>query len=386
MEHEGQKGDYISLATSSGPVTLAFSRIGDSYYVISNDFHNRWSSEILRKGAAEFTVGGLRRSGSAKLVASDSEKEEILGEFRNKYGDGYMDRYFRDPNRFISLSGNQEADSGRDNYFEWIESEFDSIASHYDRHIFGNRVNTLLRDRSVAVMTEAFRAKKRLLEIGCGTGTETMRLLSEGHEITATDISSSMLEIVREKAKKEGLSELLTTHRLKASEIGDLCKDSVDRYGGVYSTYGALNCEKSIRGIPESVSSLLDEGGLFVAGVYNRFCLSEMALYALSMQPGKFRDRARKFAPEGHSRFCVDVYAYSTGEFLSYFKELFSLRSLEAVPIIIPPSNLVSYVEKFSRHFPLLDRIDLKLGRMWPFRHLGDHFLCVLEKKKLPGA
>jgi len=51
--------------------------------------------------------------------------------------------------------------------------------------------------------------KGKILEIGAGTGRITIPLLKKGLDVTALDISSRMLAILKEKAKKERLSPKL---------------------------------------------------------------------------------------------------------------------------------------------------------------------------------
>jgi cyclopropane fatty-acyl-phospholipid synthase-like methyltransferase len=47
---------------------------------------------------------------------------------------------------------------------------------------------------------------KTLLEIGCGTGTNTIELARRGYEITALDFVPKAVDLAREKAKKAGVN------------------------------------------------------------------------------------------------------------------------------------------------------------------------------------
>ncbi|MFC7372700.1 class I SAM-dependent DNA methyltransferase [Fictibacillus iocasae] len=47
---------------------------------------------------------------------------------------------------------------------------------------------------------------KRVLDIGCGTGSFSVRLAKEGYNVTGIDLSSEMLMIASEKAAKENVS------------------------------------------------------------------------------------------------------------------------------------------------------------------------------------
>jgi SAM-dependent methyltransferase len=72
-----------------------------------------------------------------------------------------------------------------------------------------------------------------VLELGCGVGRITRRLLATGHDVTAVDNSSEMLELApREVAKAHADIETLTLPRcfdavLLASNLINVCDESV---------------------------------------------------------------------------------------------------------------------------------------------------------------
>ncbi len=261
-----------------------------------------------------------------------------------------------------------------------MEAEFDNIAEEYDHHITGNRMNRLLRDRSLALLQPTFRSARRLLEIGCGSGMETLTLLQEGHEVVAVDISEKMLEVVRHKARTAGVGERFTGVRARASELGGLVPALGPPFDGAYSTYGALNCEPALRPVSDALARLLPPGGTFVAGIYNRWCLFELAGYGITFQWGRALGRRLNPVPVGASRFCVDTYAYSVPEFIGQFRPEFSPVRTFGVPVFLPPSDLTAYSERFARHFDSLANADRAFGSLWPLSALGDHFLAVLVR------
>ena len=68
-----------------------------------------------------------------------------------------------------------------------------------------------------------------VLDLGCGSGTFTIaiaKMVGEGGRVIAVDLQEKMLEILRKKAAKEGLSSRITTHRSEADRIG--ISDRVD--------------------------------------------------------------------------------------------------------------------------------------------------------------
>jgi SAM-dependent methyltransferase len=376
--------ESLRLRVPGTEVPLGFVRKGSTVFLIARERSAQWPVDALRNGSVSLTLRGEVREGAIFLVADPPAREGILDLFRAKYGATLFARWYEKPARVlrVELAPSGEAPDHPPVYLDWLEAEFDNVADDYDRHITGNRMNVLLRDRSLRRLRPLFRGEGRLLEIGCGSGMETLHMLREGHSVVAVDISSRMLAVVREKARREGLAERLTTEKLRAVDLAQL----LGRYGegafdGGYSTYGALNCEPDLRPVPPALARLIAPGGKFLAGVYNRWCLTELVGYSLSLQPRRAFGRRRNPIPVGASRFCIDVFAYSAWEFERLCHPYFRVESIEGVPVFLPPSDLTSYAEKFARHFDTLARWDAWMGRRWPLTGLGDHFLMTLERR-----
>jgi len=372
----------LRLRTSTGLVPLAYVREGPRVWLVAQYGAARWAVEILRTGRAELELPEGAHAGGCRLVAESLHRAAVLDRFTEKYGADQVARWFRPAGRVVEvvLGSVAQGGTGATAYFEWLEAEFDSIAADYDRHILGNRINRLLRDRSVAFMRRHLPPAGRLLEIGCGSGTETLELLADGHEIVAVDISQAMLDTVVTKARGRGLEARLRVVKLRAGELDRLLAQEGPRaFDGIYSTYGALNCEPDLTPLPPTVAALLRPGGLFVAGVFNRWCGFEMGVYGLLMRPRRAFGRwGRPVAVEA-SRFCVDAFAYSVPEFCRIFSHHFRVVAVEGAPVLLPPSDLTRYVEMIARRFRTLDAVDAAIGRRFPFSWLGDHFLVGME-------
>jgi SAM-dependent methyltransferase len=372
----------LHVRTSTGPVPLAYIRDSSHVWLIAQYGAARWAVEILRAGRAELDLPEGLRWGSTRLEGDPAGRADVLDRFKARYGPEQFARWFHPPGRVVevTLSGPEGAPSPPEHsYFDWLEAEFDSIAAEYDHHILGNRINRLLRDRSLSFMRHTFPPSGRLLEVGCGSGTETLELLADGHEILAVDISGRMLETVRSKANARGLGERLTVSKLRAGEVGQLVRrEGSASFDGIYSTYGALNCEPDLAPIPGPLRTLLRRNGRFVAGVFNRWCGFEMGVYSLLLRPRRaFGRRGHPVAVEA-SRFCVDAFAYSVPEFCRLFSPQFRPLAVEGVPVLLPPSDLTRYVEILARHFGGLATVDAAVGRHYPFSWLGDHFLVSM--------
>jgi len=384
----GGSDAHLELLLPTGPVPLGYIQEGERVFLIARERSARWPVLLLREGQAVLRWPGRIARGRAELVTDPATKRVVLEKFLAGYGPERFARWYDRPARIlvVHLEGPTtvgSADAPR--YYDWLTAEFDNVADDYDRHITGNRINVLLRDRSLRNLRTLFRQSRSLVEIGCGSGMETLPLLEEGHEMLCVDISARMLDVVREKARRAGVGERLRTWQGRAGRLGDLLRDvGPAAFDGGYSTYGALNCEEDLSSIPSALHGLLRPDGRFVAGVYNRWCLFEIVGYSLSGQPARAFGRTHRPVPVGSSRFCVDVYAHSVGDFERLFAPFFTEERLEAVPVLLPPSDLVGYAERFARHFDRLARWDRALGTTWPFQYLGDHFLTTFRRRDRP--
>jgi len=378
---------HLRLLWPVGPLSLGYVREGDNIALVARDRSARWPTEVLREGTAALDVDGQITRGSAELITDEDAKSRILALFRTKYGEQQFVRWYARPARVLRIVTAPAADPpGRvEHYHQWLAAEFDNVAEDYDRHITGNRINRLLRDRSLAELRRAFSSAHHLLEVGCGSGMETLPLLEDGHEVLCVDISERMLDVVRRKAHAAGRSESLRTLRLSAADLSRVnSAASVGTFDGAYSTYGAMNCEEDLKAVPPALFGLLRPAAPFVAGVYNRWCLFELVGYGMTGRWSRAFGRAHSPVPVGSSRFCVDIYAYSAVGFRRLFDPWFRAERLQAVPAILPPSDLVEYAERFGRRWETLAQLDRSLARRWPFRALGDHFLLTFSRRATP--
>ncbi len=76
--------------------------------------------------------------------------------------------------------------------YEAIAPLYDDFTAHHDYELWLGNLLPKLRRNGLS--------GNRLLDVGCGTGKSFLPMLERGWEVTACDISSSMLELARAKA------------------------------------------------------------------------------------------------------------------------------------------------------------------------------------------
>jgi 2-polyprenyl-3-methyl-5-hydroxy-6-metoxy-1,4-benzoquinol methylase len=74
---------------------------------------------------------------------------------------------------------------------------------------------------------------KKVLEIGCGIGTDTIRFARAGASVTAVDVSEKSLEIARRRAQVCELKDHIRFYQGNAEKLGEFVP--VEAYDLIYS-------------------------------------------------------------------------------------------------------------------------------------------------------
>ena len=104
---------------------------------------------------------------------------------------------------------------------------------------------------------------KRLLEIGCGSGIDTMEFARHGAQVTATDITENAIALTDELARETGLP----VKTIQASALKLPFAD--DSFDCVYS-YGVLHHFPDIEIALAEIRRVLVPGGTVMAMLYHR--------------------------------------------------------------------------------------------------------------------
>ena len=107
---------------------------------------------------------------------------------------------------------------------------------------------------------------KKVLEIGCGIGTDTMNFARTGADVTAVDLSSDSLEIVRKRAKVFGLDNI-RFYQSNAEELTSVVP--MERYDLVYS-FGVIHHTPHPHNVIEQIHRYMDSDSIFKIMVYHR--------------------------------------------------------------------------------------------------------------------
>ncbi len=357
-------------------VPLRFVRIGAQVYVLAPSSPTpQWLQMALRNPRIRWRIGGDTFEGTAVPI---TDPATIRATFESSFGADRVSNWFG--NRVAGLAL-EPVGARPASYPDMVEAYFDRAAAAYDELVQANPLDRKLRTVSLGILRRSFHPGDHVLEIGCGTGLETLPLAAAGIEVTAVDVSKRMLERLRAKADVAGLAARIHTRHVRAGNPGILDEGGdPGRFQGAFSTFGALNCEPRWRDLPAVLRRLLAPGAEIVLGVWNRVCLFEMAAYAFSGHPRRAFARLRSPAPVGLTRFGIPVDPSSVGEYIRAFTPGFSVQAVYGLPVALPPYDLWPHMPNPETILPLLAALDERLRPRFPFNRLGDHFVLVLRR------
>ena len=338
-----------------------------------------WLLNIRSNQDVQLSGEGRRIKGRANVARARGLHDPVLGAFERKYGRPTIRSRYWGQLEYVEIEpiGEGTALSYDELVYGDLEAAFDGVAEDYDRHIFGNPINVWLRNRSVSLMTELFRPGQTVLEVGCGTGTETISLAKRGIRVIATDISGRMLDVLQRHARENSVEKLVVPVHCRPYQLEDALRGrGFSDLDGAYSTYGAVNTEPRLSEFFGAVHSLMVDGGSLVLGVWNRYCLFEMIWYCLKANPSMAFARLRNPVPVGRSRFCVSTNAFSLESLGSAISSHFTLEKAYGVGVLLPPSNLIRYMPPRPLA-QLAKEFEVRIGGHAPWNRIGDHFLAV---------
>ncbi len=339
----------------------------------------QWARALLAARTALWRIGRKEFTGRVTPV-SRFDASGVITKFEKEFGSDQVHRWFGTSFRAFELEPlTPEAAT----YRESVESYFDEIASSYDSRVASNPLDSELRRTSVEKLVRLFHPGERVLELGCGTGLETLRLGERGIRIVATDISGEMISLLKRKIDTERLERFVEAKQLAAGDISLL----VDEYGrgsfdGAFSTFGALNCEESLAAIPSGLAALVRPNGAVMFGIWNRSCAAE---FSLSLAGGNFHRafaRHRSPVPLGSSRYGIPVHAHSFGSFVRPFLPYFQVERVAGVSVFVPPYDYDRMFTTSQGLLRLLHRLDERFASRFPFNRFGDHFFVEMKRRR----
>lgn len=263
---------------------------------------------------------------------------------------------------------------------------FDAAAPHYAEDLAAQGV---IFDRFRAVIREAMgRWLPRgswVLDLGCGTGVDSLYLASQGHPVVAVDPSAGMLRALEAAAREAGLDHRIRVVRASAGALVASLPAELPPLGGAVSSFGPLNCEEDLGTVAAQLARLLPPGAPFICSPMARLCPWEIGAWMIRGRPGRALARLRRgpvAAPvsEAAPGVVIPTWYPSAAATRRAFSPWFRLVWQRGLGIFLPPPYLAG-PRRHPRLLSALGDADDALGHRWPWRELGDHTLFVWVRR-----
>lgn len=109
---------------------------------------------------------------------------------------------------------------------------------------------------------------KKVLEIGCGIGTDTMNFARAGAMVTAVDLSDESLQVARKRAEVLGLQSSITFIQANAERLSEYVP--VETYDLVYS-FGVIHHTPHPENVIREIHKYMGSQSELKIMVYNRY-------------------------------------------------------------------------------------------------------------------
>ncbi|HWG72381.1 MAG TPA: methyltransferase domain-containing protein [Steroidobacteraceae bacterium] len=257
---------------------------------------------------------------------------------------------------------------------------FDSVAADYDGPRGNNDQIQDMRSDMWRSLDATFPRSSRLIDLGCGTGLDAVRMAKRGHFVTAVDWSPLMVRRTVDRAEREQVSDRVRSIAMGAHELQRL--DEAGQYDGAYSNLGPLNCVPDLVDVSRQCARLMKPGAALVFTVIGRYCPWEIAHYVRRRRWARATVRfARHVVPVRMNNHTIWTRYYGPREFYRAFEQNFTLEHHRGLCVFSPPPYLTWVREHHPVWHERLRRLDRRVSH-WPFvRGMGDHFLIVMKRR-----
>jgi SAM-dependent methyltransferase len=260
---------------------------------------------------------------------------------------------------------------------------FDAVAPRSEEAVTpdAHPLVRLMRARALAATVRHFPAGSTLLEIGCGTGQDTLELTARGHHVVACDPSVEMLATTEATLAAAGCSARVTLLDCGVAELAAGWPSLGLRVDGVFSSFGPLNSEPSLDPIRRLLEQALRPGGRFVGVVLPKINPLEVLL---ALARGDVRTAVRRF--RGHALADVEggtsaLRYYGAGDFDRALGGGFRRIETRSLGLLLPPpSRLGAALARAPALVQALTTAEDACARLPGIRRMGDHVILVYQR------
>lgn len=256
---------------------------------------------------------------------------------------------------------------------------FDELASTYDAAFTDTVVGKTLREIVWVRLEQTFRGSHRVLELGCGTGEDAVRLASGGIRVVATDASPQMIQVARQKACRSNCAERIEFQCRAMEDLGASLDGQL--FDGVLSNFGAINCARNLPSLVADVAARLAPGAPLLWVVMGRHAPWEWAWYLLRANWRKAWRRLRRGGVEWRG---LTISYPTPAEMTEHLRPYFAVNRMSALGFALPPSYAAEWLNRWPRILQALRALETLAQRSSALASWSDHY--IVEATRLPAS
>ncbi len=263
---------------------------------------------------------------------------------------------------------------------QYAAAAFTSQSVIFDELYSKNTIINYKRERVRSHVMQYLAPGSSILELNSGTGEDAIYFAGKGYKVHATDISPGMQHQLKLKVEKHNIGSQVSFELCSYTQL-HLLKDK-GPYDLIFSNFAGLNCTDELDRVLTSLAPLLNPNGKITMVILSEFCLWETLL----MFKGKFRTAFRRFFSANGRKAHIEgsyfkCWYYSPSYILNRLKDSFDVLSVEGLCIVVPPSYIEGFAEKYPSAFDFLVKLENRLKSIWPWKYVGDYYIISLRKK-----
>ena len=233
-------------------------------------------------------------------------------------------------------------------------------------------MRAVLWDRYDALFSRGW----RVLDVGCGTGTDALYLAGKGIHVVGIDGSPGMIARARTKLSAARVAATVDFHQLGIDQLGSL---PAGRFDGIISAFASLSVVPDLEQFSADAARLLHPQGSALLHLLNRWSLWE---WLGLIRRGRL-GAARRLGGD-HRNFVIGErivrhYLWRGAEaYRRFFAPQFRLRRVYGLGILRPPHTIRRVPSAVAGR---LDALEPPLRGHRPFVDWGRFFVLELEKR-----
>lgn len=249
-----------------------------------------------------------------------------------------------------------------------MATAFDDLAYDYDASFTHTALGARLRELVWERCDALFQRGRAVLELGCGTGEDAVRLARNGVRVVAIDPAERMLSVARAKAAVHGKPVEFHCMPMEAAARAFAGR----RFDGVFSNFGAVNCVNDLAALVRDLADICRPEARLLWVVMGRHVPWEWAWYALRGQP---RKALRRWRADGVDWRGLRIRYPTPREISDVLKPHFAVTRVAPLGCILPPSYAGAWLEGSPRALAALVGAE-RVAQRWPgLASLADHFI-----------